>query len=339
VVGTQGFSLKVVTAELTLAEKFSIATESWDSSTNVFALATFGDFTGVGEVSPDPRSDHTVESVTAEIEAVDLNQMSSPFDIERLAELMPPTPARCAVDIALHDLAARTAGISVAEFLGLGGRLLPVTSMTIPIESLDVMIARATRLSSYPALKLKVGFEGDVDAVAAIREIYPGRIRIDANEGWSADQAVDRLGQLASLDIELCEQPVPMGDFDGWAKVKAASSIPVYADEDAGTANDVARLAGIVDGVNFKLRKAGGIRELMKGMAVARSLGMGVMIGCDLETGIAATAGASVASLCDFVDMDGPTLLAEDPFPGVTYDLGALALPSGPGLGVTKVPE
>ncbi len=166
-----------------------------------------------------------------------------------------------------------------------------------------------------------------------------GRIRIDANEGWTADQAIERLDALAELDIELCEQPVPKGDYDGWSRVKERSSIPIFADEDAGTAEDVAKLAGRADGVNLKLRKAGGIRELVKGTIAARALGMGVMIGCDLESGIAATAGASVASLCDFVDLDGPLLLAADPYPGVTYDGARLTLPDGPGLGVEGAPE
>ncbi|MPZ70807.1 MAG: dipeptide epimerase [Actinobacteria bacterium] len=338
-VGADKFSIRGVAANLELAERFTIAVESWDVASNVFAIVSYGDHTGVGEVCPDARWGDSADSVLKEIAAVDLNGLASPFDLEGLSHLMPATAARCAVDIAMHDLAAKIASVSVAEMLGLGGRSIPETSVTVPIADLDVMVARARKLAAYPAMKLKVGFDGDVDAVRAIREVYDGRIRIDANEGWSADQAIERLDALAELDIELCEQPVPKGDYDGWSRVKERSSIPIFADEDAGTAEDVAKLAGRADGVNLKLRKAGGIRELVKGTVAARALGMGVMIGCDLESGIAATAGASAASLCDFVDLDGPLLLATDPYPGVRYDGARLSLPDAPGLGIEKAPE
>lgn len=338
-VGADKFSVRAFSADLELAEKFTIAVESWDVASNVYAVVSYGEHTGVGEVSPDARWGDSVESVLDEIASVDLNELASPFDLEGLAELMPATAARCAVDIAMHDLAAKTAGISVARLLGLGGRSIPETSVTVPIADVAAMVERAKKLSNYPALKLKVGFDGDVEAVRSIRGVFGGRIRIDANEGWTAEQAVERLSELSDLNIELCEQPVPRGDYDGWSMVKERSPIPVFADEDAGTAEDVARLAGRADGVNLKLRKAGGIRELVKGTMVARALGMGVMIGCDLESGIAATAGASVASLCDFVDMDGPLLLAGDPYPGVRYDGAHLVLPGGPGLGVEGAPE
>jgi L-alanine-DL-glutamate epimerase-like enolase superfamily enzyme len=110
----------------------------------------------------------------------------------------------------------------------------------------------------------------------------------------------------------------------------------VFADEDVGDAKDVAALNGVVSGVNLKLRKTGGIRELLRAVAVARAQGMQVMLGCDLDSGVAATAGAHVASLMDFADLDGPLLLAEDPFPGVTYERGRMGLPTGPGLGIRK---
>jgi L-Ala-D/L-Glu epimerase len=112
----------------------------------------------------------------------------------------------------------------------------------------------------------------------------------------------------------------------------------VFADEEVCTSTDVARLHGLVDGVNLKLRKTGGIREAIKAVAVARALGMGVMLGCDLESGIAATAQASVAAVVDHLDIDGPLLLALDPFPGVTYQRGRVTLPPGPGLGVAARP-
>jgi L-alanine-DL-glutamate epimerase-like enolase superfamily enzyme len=253
--------------------------------------------------------------------------------------VLEPGTARCALDIALHDLAGKTAGLSIAELLGCAGRVPPPTSVTVPIGSSGEMTARARDLADYPILKLKVGFEGDVDAVRAVREVYGGVIRIDANEGWNVDEAKSRLAALEELDIELCEQPVVASDLAGLAEVASATTIPVLADEAVCTAVDVARLSDMVAGVNLKLRKAGGIRETVKAIAVARAHGMKVMLGCDLTSGIAATAEAHVASLVDHADVDGPLLLADDPWPGVTYSKATMTRPRGPGLGLRRSPS
>jgi L-Ala-D/L-Glu epimerase len=326
------FLVHATTRELPLAERFTIARRSWDSASNVFVELEYGRARGLGEVSPEESPDSVVDRIAG----VDLERLHSPFDIEGLSSLLPAGSARCALDIAMHDLAAKLAGVSVAELLGFGGRALPPTSVTVPIASLGEMVERARALAGHPALKTKVGFDGDVDVIAAIREIYDGALRIDANEGWDAATARARLADLEPFGIELCEQPIPAGRPAELKRVTEASPIPVFADEDVCTAEDVASLAGVVDGVNLKLRKTGGIREFIRAATVARTLGMKLMIGCDLETGIAATAEASVASIVDFADLDGPLLLAHDPYPGVTYERGMMTLPPGPGLGVRE---
>ena len=334
---TAGWDVYVKAIDLPLAEKFVIARESWYVASNVFVGVLHDEEFGVGEVSPDALWGESVESVKAQLENVDLKLMSTPFELETLSYLLPAGSARCALDIAMHDLAAKLAGISVRQFLGLDDAP-KLTSVTIPISDAHRMAQRALLYSDHPSLKMKVGFDGDVEAVKAVRKVFKGAIRIDANEGWTTDEAVTRLRRLEPLDIELCEQPIPSGNHDDLRFISACTSIPVFADEDVSTAADVARLVGVVDGVNLKLRKAGGIREIVRAAAVARAHGMGLMIGCDLESGIAATAGAHIAPLFDFVDMDGPLLLATDPYPGVAYKRGVLELPPGPGLGVTRTP-
>jgi L-alanine-DL-glutamate epimerase-like enolase superfamily enzyme len=328
------WDLSIKKRELPLAERFTISRESWDSSVNVFVALSYGGLTGVGEASPHDRWDESPESVIAQLEAVDLGSLAGPFDLEGVSELLPAGAARAALDIALHDLAARRAGIGLSDLLGLAGRSRPPTSVTVPISDPDRMLERARSLADHPALKLKVGFDGDVDVVRAIRSVYDGVIRIDANEGWDPADAIERLESLAPLGIELCEQPIPAGSHNDLARVTEMSPIPVVADEDACTAADVADLVGVVDGVNLKLRKTGGVREFIRAAAVARANGLKVMIGCDLESGVAITAGAHVAALVDWADLDGPLLLAQDPFPGVAYDRGAMTLPDGPGLGM-----
>lgn len=330
----KGWELEAFQRDLELAERFTIATVSWEIASNVFVRVRFDGYEGIGEVAPDERSGDSPAATIDELRAVEPESLGHPFDLERILELLPPGAARCALDIARHDLAAKLAGVSVAELLGLGGRSLPTTSVTVPIAGMDAMVERARRLADHPCLKLKVGFEGDVDVVAAIRTVHEGVIRIDANEGWIADQAIARLRELEAFDIELCEQPIPRGRPDELRRVTEATSIPVFADEDVSTASDVAELAGVVDGVNLKLRKTGGIREALRAISTARALGLQVMLGCDLTSGVSATAEASITSLVDYADIDGPLLLSSDPHPGVAYDHGKVSLPPGPGLGV-----
>ncbi|MBA2313502.1 MAG: dipeptide epimerase [Actinobacteria bacterium] len=333
---TSNWTLRAEAVTLPLAERFTISSGSWDAADNVFVRVGFQGREGIGESSPDGRWQESCESVIAQIEAVDLGELAGPFDLEGLGHLLPAGSARAALDIAMHDLAGKLASVSVSQLLGVAGRRLPPTSLTLPISDPREMVARARRLADHPVLKMKVGFDGDVDAVRAVRTVFKGTLRIDANEGWGPEEAIERLQALERFDIELCEQPIAAGRHDSLREVSAATSIPVFADEDVSTAADVAALAGVVDGVNLKLRKTGGIREAFKAMAVARAHGLGLMLGCDLESGVAATAQAHLTSLVDHADIDGPLLLARDPWPGVGYERGMLVLPLGPGLGVEK---
>ena len=333
------WEIEVRNIELELAERFVIARETWDAASNVFVMVTFEGTTGLGEVQPAGRWDESVESVMEELSSLDLEDLPDPFALEAISEMLPAGSARSALDIAMHDLAGKVAGVSVSQILGVSGRTPPPTSVTVGIGTPDEMLRRAEKLADHPILKVKVGFDGDVDFVTQLREIYKGAVRIDANEGWSEDVAIDRLTRMEPLDIELCEQPIPAGDPDALQRVAEATRIPVFADEDVCTAADVARLRRVVDGVNLKLRKCGGIREAVKAISVARASGMGVMLGCDLVSGIAATAEAHVAALVDHADIDGPLLLANDPYPGVTYDRGHVTIPEGPGLGVKQGPR
>ena len=328
--------MSVEVRELPLKERFTIARETWDSSTNVFVLARSGGAIGVGEVGPADRWGESIESVVQELENLDIGRLNGPFDLEGVGDLLPAGSARCALDVAFHDLASTLARVPLNHFLGLAGRPLPPTSITIGITDVDRMVERAKAFVDHPIIKIKVGFDGDVEAVRALREVFPGKIRVDANEGWSAEEAIERLGAMAPSDIELCEQPIHGGNLDDLAKVTKASPIPIFADEDVGDSSDVAKLVGVVDGVNLKLRKAGGIRELVKAVHTARAHGMAVMLGCDLDSGVQTGAGAAIASLMDHVDLDGPLLLAEDPFPSITYDRGTITLPDRPGIGFVK---
>jgi L-alanine-DL-glutamate epimerase-like enolase superfamily enzyme len=198
------------------------------------------------------------------------------------------------------------------------------------------MLAKLDDIREHPIVKVKLGFPGDVDVLEAMRARYTGTLRVDANEGWTPEEAVAKLETLARAGVEFCEQPIPAGTPERLRWIRERSRVPLVADEDVRDARDLPALAGCVDGVNVKLVKCGGIRAALAAIHTARALGLRVMLGCMVESAILATAAAHLSPLADWADLDGPFLTARDPFAGVTYDGGKLVLPRGPGLGVVE---
>ena len=158
----------------------------------------------------------------------------------------------------------------------------------------------------------------------------------DANCAWTEEQALTLIPALAELGFEWVEQPLPEEDLDGLRRVHQASPLPIFADEPVRTARDIPRLAGCVDGVNIKVMKAGGLREALRAIAVARAHDLQVMLGCMIETSLGITAAAHLSPLVDWADLDGNTTVTNDPFAGVRLERGRLILPDGPGLGVMR---
>jgi L-alanine-DL-glutamate epimerase-like enolase superfamily enzyme len=189
----------------------------------------------------------------------------------------------------------------------------------------------------FPRIKVKLGAPGDVDNLRRIRARYRGSLQVDANTAWTPADAVRVLREIEPLGIELVEQPVPRGDLDGLRWVHERSGIPVYADESCHHLRDLGNLVGRVDGVNLKIMKTGGIREMLRMIHAARSLGLGVMLGSMVETSLALSAAAQLAPLADFLDLDGHWLLRDDPFTGAPQERGRIVLSELPGLGVRPV--
>jgi L-alanine-DL-glutamate epimerase-like enolase superfamily enzyme len=245
--------------------------------------------------------------------------------------------ARSAIDAALHDLQGKLAGAPVWRLLGLR-RAGPPTSWTIWLGDPDDMARRAEKVGGrFKRLKLKLGARDglDVERVRAVRGVTDVPLQVDVNEYWTLEEARESLAQLAELGVEYCEQPLPAGD-DGSAVLKRVSPIPIYVDEDCHTLDDVATCERRAHGINIKLAKSGGLREAVRMAHAARALGLGVMVGCMLESGLGIAAATQIASLCDHVDLDGNLLLARDPWPGVEFRDG-VQLPSvEPGLGVSE---
>jgi L-alanine-DL-glutamate epimerase-like enolase superfamily enzyme len=244
--------------------------------------------------------------------------------------------AKCAVDIALHDVAAQVAGVPVHRLLGMSADI-PATDFTIGIDDPAVVAERARRAAHFPALKIKVGGPDDLATLEAVREVYDGPIRVDANTAWTTDVALRLLPELERLGVVLVEQPFPARRLDQLGWLQERSSLPIVADESAVAIEDLDALVGVVAGVNVKLAKCGGVGAAKRMLERARELGFRTFLGCMEETSVGIAAGAAVASLAEWVDLDGSLLLAADPFGGLELDDDCRwQLPDRPGLGVTR---
>lgn len=266
-----------------------------------------------------------------------------PFDLDAVLSRLPlgSRAARAAIDVALHDLWGKRLKQPLYRLFGLNPEALPRTSFTIAMDEPSEM-ARRAKESGYPILKIKLGGDQDEAIVSAIRRATDATLRVDANAGWSREEAARLIPRLAEQDLELVEQPLAAEDLEGlrWLRQRMKSEgvkVPILADESVHTSQDVARLAGAVDGVVIKLMKTLGIREALRAIHTARALDMQVMLSCMVETSVGVTAAAHLAPLCDYVDLDGPLLIANDPYRGLRYQGARLLLPPGPGLGVEPV--
>jgi len=300
--------------------------------------------TGVGEGYPDRYYGETPDTMSTVL----------PMLVEAVGELEPTGPglaaagvamgqvirghgaAKCALDIALHDLAGKVADVPVYALLGLSAEL-PPTDFTIGIDTPEVVAERARRASAFPALKIKVGGPGDLATLEAVRAVYDGPIRVDANTGWTLDGALAILPALERLGVELIEQPFPARRLDLLRQFQERSALPIVADESCVFPEDLDGLVGVVAGVNVKLAKCGGIWAARSMLERARELGFRTFLGCMEETSVGIAGSAVVASLADWVDLDGCLLLADDPFEGLYLDGGhRWILPRRPGLGLSR---
>jgi L-Ala-D/L-Glu epimerase / N-acetyl-D-glutamate racemase len=330
-------STRIVTLEL--AETFVIARESQDTVELVEVEIRQDGVTGYGEAAPIDRYGEDVASASAWLTGAASLLGDDPWALDEIHARLPAgeQAARGALDAALHDLCAKHAGIPLYRLFGL--RLTgPPTSWTVWLGDPDDMARRAEAVAGrFLRLKLKLGGRDglDVDRVRAVRSVTDVPLQVDVNEYWSPEEAEDALPRLAELGVEYCEQPLPAGDPAG-PKLRASSPIPIYVDEDCHTLADVAACAERAHGINIKLAKSGGVREAVRMTAAARALGLGVMLGCMVESGLGIAPGAHIASLCDHVDLDGNLLLREDPWPGVQLVDGVQVPADVPGLGVSK---
>ena len=264
-----------------------------------------------------------------------------------IAQFLPagPAPARSAIDLAIHDRIAKRENAPIYKLLSLPApRSLP-TSFTISLDTPESMASFAAKFKQFPVLKLKLGgpdtANGDPShldraRVFAVRAARPdAKIRVDANAAWTFDQALKDLPWLAEAGVELVEQPLAQDQLEAMGELQKSTQIPILADESVQSMADVRRLADAgVKGINLKLMKVGGLGPAVEILHYARSRGLLVMLGCMVETSLGTTAMAQLSGAADFVDLDAPLLIANDPFAGISYDpSGHISTPTRPGLG------
>src|SRR3954467_7370815 len=302
---------------------------------------------GGGEAAPNRFYGETTETAIAALAKLgpvaERVLAADPFALEDLetemnAALRLNGSVKAAISAAAHDLVGKRLDVPVYRLWGLDAGKAPLSSFTIGIPATErELVERVEEAEQYPVLKVKLGSDRDAEIIRAVRRAAPTKtLRVDANAAWTAKHALRMIDMLVEYGIEFVEQPLPPHDLEGLRFVRERSLLPIVADESCLVASDVAKLAGVVDGINIKLAKCGGLREALRMIATARAHGMLVMAGCMIESSLGITAAAHLAPLLDFADLDGAALLSDDPFVGATISGGRIVLPEGPGLGVTR---
>jgi L-Ala-D/L-Glu epimerase len=327
--------LRAHTVQLALAEEFGIARGSRTTQAVVQVELEHDGLTGRGEAAPVYYRGESVETATAFLAEVGPKLGRDPFALEEvLGPLEGDAAGRAAIDAALHDWIGRRLGVPMWRLLGLS-RKGPPTSYTISLDTLEGTRERARRARAYRALKVKVGGRDDLARLEAVRAETEAPLRVDANEGWTLEQARELVPTLSELGVELIEQPFPAADLDSFRALRELEPRPpVVVDEGCQDLSDVADCAEYADAINVKLAKCGGLREAVRMVHAARALGLGVMLGCMIESELGIAPAAQIASLFDWVDLDGHLLLADRPFTGLELSEGRVLPPDAPGLGV-----
>ncbi|MCA9243824.1 MAG: dipeptide epimerase [Phycisphaerales bacterium] len=325
---------------LTPRRRFATSQSGLDHKETIAVTLEHDGVTGLGEITPSPIYGQSLESAEAALPRIADGLGDDPLAIEPVIQRLlrdfgDQRATIAAIDSALHDWAARRFNVPLWRWLGLERprvRTMYTISVATPAEvaeAVDEAIA-----AGFSALKIKVGGEHDEAALEAIRARFDGPLLLDANQAWSPVEAGKRVEALRRFRPWLIEQPVPKADWRALGELAALRVAPIIADESCETPADVAKLAGVVDGVNIKLAKCGGVREAMRCIAVARACGLRVMLGCFLSSGLAVAPALHIASLADVIDLDGHLLLREDPFPGLESAGELVSAPDTPGLGV-----
>jgi L-alanine-DL-glutamate epimerase-like enolase superfamily enzyme len=327
--------------ELILKHPFSISKFTRTSTPLVLLKLSYEGVVGYGEASMVPYMGESYASANAFLAKIDWDRFIHPFDFSAihtyLDEIEAGNPAiKAAIDIALNDLNGKILNQSCAKLFGADPLQMPITSYTIGIDSPEVIKEKVADAQGFKVLKIKLGRDNDKELIQTIRSVSNLPLYVDANQGWNdRKKAIEMVYWLHDQGVLLIEQPMDKNDLEGNAWLTQRSPIPIIADEAVQRIGDLEKLKGSYHGINIKLMKSAGMYEAHQMILKARSLDMKILIGCMSETSIATLAGAALAPLCDWADLDGPWLTKNNPFDAPKMSGGKYILNDLPGLGLT----
>lgn len=327
---------------LPLAHPFTISRGTVNDQLSLVVRVDGEGVSGWGEVTANDYYGHSLESIEASLRKV------LP-ELDRIAKLTPEQAwdeanrimegdrfALSAFDMAVHDWHGRIRGVPLYQAWGLAWEGVPASSYTIGIDTLDAMVGKLQERPGWPIYKIKLGTPNDLPIVRELRRHTDATFRVDANCGWTADETIENSVELARLNVEFIEQPLPPdADERDHLRVFKRSSLPIVADENCQREADVARCHGLFHGVNVKLCKCGGLTPALRMLRDARGRGMRTMVGCMVESTIGISGAAHLLPLLDYADLDGAVLLREDPAVGVNVDRGQVLLAETAGTGAS----
>lgn len=338
-----GMKLKYKTFNLPFTHPFTISKGTKTHQPSLVVELDFMGIKGYGEAPAIAYYNIPVEKMIADIEAKKIFIEKYAFnDPERywhyLHHLFPDNSFLvCALDMAGWDLYGKLKRKQLHQLWNVDIAAAPVTDFTIGIDTIDKMVAKMKE-KPWPIYKVKVGVENDIEMVAALRQHTDAVLRVDANAGWTLEQALQKIPLLKDLGVEMVEQPLAKDNWEGMKVLYEKSPLPLYADEACVFEADVEKCYRHFHGINIKLTKCSGITPARRMIAKARELNMKVMVGCMNESSVGTAAIAQLAPLLDVVDMDGPLLLSEDIAAGVGFDNGKIIYTEGQGLGIQITP-
>ena len=328
--------------KLKLKHTFTISRESHDTQDTLVVQLEDGEFSGYGEATSNPYYGITIDKMMGDISSVQsLVETANSLTPEQFWQLLYPhfqqnMFALCALDLAYSDLYARKKGMKLYEYWGFDISNNPKTDYTIGIDSIEKMVAKLKE-KPWPIYKIKLGTKEDIKIITELRKHTDAVFRVDANCGWTAAETISNAIALQKLGVEFIEQPLKADDWEGHREVFLKSVLPIVADESCQVESDVLKCKDHFHGVNVKLVKCGGVTAAKRMLEQAKELGMKTMVGCMTESTVGISAIAQLLPLLDYVDMDGPLLLAEDIASGITITDGVINYSQLNGTGVSLI--
>ena len=327
---------------LYLKHSFTVSSFSRNETPVVFTEIEYNGKVGYGEASLPQYLGETQESVMDFLFKIDFRQFEDTLDIEKVLNYINNiedgnNAAKASVDIALHDLIGKLLNVPLYKYFGLTNPVNAYTSYTIGIDSKEIIKTKIDEANDFKYLKIKLGAENDKEIIETIRSATNKPLYVDVNQGWEDKQeALEMIEWLFEKNVILIEQPLPKENIDDIAWLNEKSPLPIIADEAVKRLCDLEKVKDLYSGINIKLMKSTGLREALLMMKKAKEFNLKILLGCMTETSCAVTAAAHLSSLADWIDLDGPLLISNDLFDGISYIEGEIKLNNLPGIGIIK---